>query len=172
MAISCNRTITEEKHPGADTIFYQSKAYSIYCNSVVDSIYGGTKNPALIPDDTTIFSPVRIVPAGKTVVLDTSSLWHPVPGIRKYPKLRSRFASVNATYNIALDILYRCSSGEFMRNVGEEGMWQAGFRQGEGYGVWTRRSSRGRRIGLVEAIIPRIQVLLLPVQTPVFSGSD
>jgi hypothetical protein len=128
----------ERNSAGIDTTIYQSEAYSVYSHTVIDSIYGGKAAPAIIPDDTTIFSPVRIIPKGKTVVLNNSSWWHPVRRRKQYPILRSNHPSIDAVYNVAIDILYRCSSGEFMRNAGEEGLWQAGFRRGEGYGVWTR----------------------------------
>ncbi len=135
---SCNSRPTGYENSGSDTIFYECDAYSVFSNSVIDTIYGGNSDPSYIPNDTTIFSPVRIIPEGKTVVLDTLPWWHPASEIRNFPKLVSRFASVNAAYNVALDILYRCSSGEFMRYENEKGLWQAGFRRGEGYGVWTR----------------------------------
>ncbi len=136
--VKCGMETETIELSGNDSLVFNSSSYSIYSNSVVDSIYGGLNNPAKIPNDTTIFSPVRITPNGKTVVLDTSSWWHPVSEIKKYPSLSTNHSSINVTYNLALDILYRCSSGEFMRYEGEEGMWQAGFRRGEGYGIWNR----------------------------------
>ena len=135
---NCRRGVGNVETVGIDTTVYESKAYSVYSHMVVDSVYDGNLNPAIIPDDTTICSPVRIIPKGKTVVLDTSRSWHPRPQIKNFPTLLTSHPSINATYNLALDILFRCSSGEFMRNAGEQGMWQAGFRRGEGYGVWTR----------------------------------
>ncbi len=136
--IGCYQNTQNIRLDESDSVIYKSRTYSIYSHSVVDSVYEGTANPARIPNDTTIISPVRIIPKGKTVVLNTSDLWHPVPEIKKYPTLHTNHPSINATYNLALDHLYRCSSGEYMRNAGEEGMWQAGYRRGEGYGVWTR----------------------------------
>jgi len=118
--------------------FYESQSYSIYGNKVVDLVYGGTNAPAIIYNEKLIYSPVRIQPKGKTAVINASSWWRPSPQVTNYPRLDTKFNSVDAVYNLALDILYRCSSGEYMRNEGEEGKWQAGFRMGEGYGVWAR----------------------------------
>jgi hypothetical protein len=138
LSSNCRRGVGKVESQAIDSTIYAGRAYSVYSHLVVDSVYGGESNPAIIPDDTTIYSPVRIIAQGKTVVLDTSRWWHPHPQIDRYPRLHTSHPSINATYNLAVDILSRCSSGEFMRNAGEEGMWQAGFRRGEGYGVWTR----------------------------------
>ena len=134
----CNTTTKTFISDQSDTVIYESEAYSIYSHSVVDSAYGGLAEPAFIPTSNAIYSPVRIVPKGKTTVLDTSKTWHPTFPRDHYPYLRTHHPSIDATYNLALDVLYRCHSGEFVRNTGEEGLWQAGFRQGEGYGVWIR----------------------------------
>ena len=136
--LGCGQDMENVGFYESDSVVYKGESYAIYSHSVIDSIYDGIENPAIIFNDTTIYSPVRIIPKGKTVVLDTSAWWHPVSQIKKYPSFYSNHSSVNVTYNLALDILYRCSSGEFMRYEGEEGMWQAGFRRGEGYGVWNR----------------------------------
>jgi hypothetical protein len=122
-------------------IFYKSESYSVYGNKVVDPIYGGQDAPAIIYSKKLIYSPVRITPMGKTAVINASAWWRPAPQVENFPRLVTKFDSVDAVYNLALDILYRCSSGEYMRNEGEEGMWQAGYRLGEGYGVWTRDAS-------------------------------
>ena len=141
---NCSDNKKENYSSDVDTIVYQSEAYSIYSHSVEDPIYGGKNEPALIPNDSSIYSAVRVIPKGLTKIIDSSNFWHPVPEISKFPSLHTKHASVNATYNLALDHLYRCSSGEFLRNKGEEGKWQAGYKYGvgykpgSGYGVWIR----------------------------------
>ncbi|MCU0857863.1 MAG: hypothetical protein MUC65_05600 [Pontiellaceae bacterium] len=105
-----------------------------------DSAYGETAHS---PDGTKLYSPV--VP-GYHPKVDASKVYPgnwftPAEAIADYPSLSTGHRIVDAVYKCALDTLYRCQSGEFLRypEKGETaGMWQAGFRRGEGYGVWNR----------------------------------
>jgi hypothetical protein len=101
------------------------------------------KAKAYTLDGEKLFSPV--IPkylSTVTVSKVRSGDWFtPNSGISRFPAIASGHKIVDAVYKCALDVLYRCSSGEFIRNPGsgeKAGMWQAGFRTGEGYGVWVR----------------------------------
>ena len=59
---SCNNCNHSNDTCDIDSVVYKSEAYSVYSHSVTDSIYGGVEQPAIIPNDTTIISPVRIIP--------------------------------------------------------------------------------------------------------------
>ncbi|MCU0858236.1 MAG: hypothetical protein MUC65_07525 [Pontiellaceae bacterium] len=119
---------------------YTSASYTVYSHGVKDAAYQAT---AVSPEGTRIFSPVM---PGYRKTVDVSTVhpgnWFtPSPEISKFPRLSSGQPIIDAVYQCALDHLYRCSSGEFIRypDKGEKpGMWQAGFRTGEGYGVWVR----------------------------------
>ncbi|MBE0654321.1 MAG: hypothetical protein IH594_11020 [Bacteroidales bacterium] len=124
---------------GDDTLF-RSKSYVVYSDKVSDFAYGAT---ASSPDGTSIYSPV--IPGYHPLVdikkVYPGDLFTPSMGIAEYPSLTTGHKIVDAVYKCALDNLYRCQSGEFLRypEKGETaGMWQAGFRRGEGYGVWNR----------------------------------
>ena len=122
-----------------DTLF-RSKSYIVYSDKVLDFAYGAT---ASSPDGIKIYSPVL---PGYHPLVDVKKvypgdLFTPSIRISEYPSLTTGHKIVDAVYKCALDNLYRCQSGEFIRypDKGETaGMWQAGFRRGEGYGVWVR----------------------------------
>ncbi len=119
---------------------YTSASYVIYSGGVKDTAYHAT---AYTLDGIRIFSPV--MPDYRKTVnvtkIHPGDWFTPSPEISKYPQLFSGQPIVDAVYKCALDHFNRCSSGEFIRypDKGEKpGMWQAGFRNGEGYGVWLR----------------------------------
>lgn len=130
-------------------LFYQSKSYTIYGGSVVDSVYGAPA--AYVPDSNTIVSPTRVTesfrddldvwrprPLGR--VIDHQTIWHPTKDISRFPGIRTGWPTVDMACNVALDVLQRCGSGEFARNEAEKGLWEAGFFWGEfsGFGIWLR----------------------------------
>ncbi|MBP3964751.1 GH32 C-terminal domain-containing protein [Paenibacillus lignilyticus] len=129
-----------------NTIVYQSDSYTVYSNRVEDAVYG--EPPAYVPDRNTIVSPTRAIEEfvwrknwanDMNRVIDRGSVWHPKPEISMLPAIYTGHATIDAAYNLAADIFYRCGSAEFARK-GEEGMWTAGQFQGpgEGFGVWVR----------------------------------
>ncbi|SDX61349.1 Glycosyl hydrolases family 32 N-terminal domain-containing protein [Paenibacillus sp. CF384] len=129
-----------------NTVVYQSDSYTVYSNRVEDSVYG--EPPAYVPDRHTIVSPTRAIEEfvwrknwanDMNRVIDRGNVWHPKPEISRLPAIFTGHATIDAAYNLAADIFYRCGSAEFARK-GEEGMWTAGQFQGpgEGFGVWVR----------------------------------
>lgn len=129
-----------------NTVIYQSTNYTIYGGRVEDVIYG--EPAAYVPDRNTIISPARVVeefawrrtPWGDmTRIVDRHNSWHPNYEIMKFPDIFTGYNTFDVACRLALDIFYRCASGEFAR-PGERGLWSAGQFQGpgEGFGVWVR----------------------------------
>jgi len=78
-------------------LFYQSKSYTVYGGSVVDSVYGAPA--AYVPDSNTIVSPTRVTesfrddldvwrprPLGR--VIDHQTIWHPNKDISRFPSIK------------------------------------------------------------------------------------
>ena len=136
----------------ADTdkrIFYESKSYTVYGGSVVDSVYG--LPAAYVPERNTIVSPTRVTESFRDDldlwrpwllgrVIDHQTIWHPNVDISRFPLIKTGWPTVDAACGVALDVLQRCGSGEFARNSSEIGKWEAGFFWGEssGFGIWLR----------------------------------
>jgi hypothetical protein len=136
----------------ADTdkrIFYKSKSYTVYGGSVVDSIYG--LPAAYVPERNTIVSPTRVTESFRDDldawrpwllgrVIDHQTIWHPNAEISRFPEIKTGWPTVDAACGVALDVLQRCGDGEFARNSGEVGLWEAGFFWGKssGFGIWLR----------------------------------
>jgi len=130
-------------------VFYQSKSYTVYGGSVVDSVYGAPA--AYVPDSNTIVSPTRVTESFRDDldvwrphflgrVIDHQTIWHPNKDISRFPSIKTGWPTVDMACNVALDVLQRCGSGEFARNDAEKGLWEAGFFWGEssGFGIWLR----------------------------------
>lgn len=137
----------------SETILFKNSKYAIYSNGVTDEMYGGKADPAYTPDGNSIHSSFRFEEANcmdlssrewgewphyQVFILNKDEWWKPQPEISRFAALKTKHTIIDAVYKLALDVLHRCSSGEFMRTAGEEGLWQAGYRRGEGYGVWIR----------------------------------
>lgn len=144
--------------PDTGRLFYETEHYKIYDNYVEDYVYG--KPAAFVPDAKTIISPQRVPEefswrggygVHMTRVCSRDNVWHPHYEICKFPRLETGWNTVDAAYNLALDVFLRCTSheGEYAWK-GQEGMWAAGFFQGpkNGFGVWVRDTTHtGIRCG-------------------------
>jgi len=130
-------------------IFYKSKSYTVFGGSVVDSIYG--LPAAYVPERNTIVSPTRVTESFRDDldvwrpwllgrVIDHQTIWHPDTEISRFPEIKTGWPTVDAACGVALDVLQRCGNGEFARNNGEVGLWEAGFFWGKssGFGIWLR----------------------------------
>jgi hypothetical protein len=136
--------ITESDGPGE--LFYESEHFSVYDRRVTDAADAGSA--ALVPDRTTIVSPIRVVeefawrdtPFGDmTRVVDRRELWSSALEPGRFPELTTPFRSVDAAFRLALETFQRNSSDEFAL-PGEAGLWSAGYFQGPGlgFGAWKR----------------------------------
>lgn len=133
-----------QERPGGK-LLYESRSYSIYSDGVADRVYG--EPHAIVPNRDTILSPQRVTETfswgypylDMTRVVDREDEWHPNPGIGRFLDIHTGHDVFDAACRVALDIFFRCSSGEFSLK-GQEGMWQGGFFQGAGmgFGVWVR----------------------------------
>ncbi|MDQ7993857.1 MAG: hypothetical protein AAGC63_16475, partial [Propionicimonas sp.] len=131
-------------HTGAGPMLYSSPAFTVHAHRVQD----GDDLPALVPDRSTIVSPIRVVeefawrdtPYGDmTRVVDRSELWRSRVEPGRFPELRTAFATVDAAFQLALETFQRNSSAEFAL-PGQAGLWSAGYFQGAGlgFGSWRR----------------------------------
>jgi hypothetical protein len=133
-------------------VFYRSHSYTVYGSRVEDDIYGPPA--ASVPDANTIVSPTRVIegfevnldrwrphPQGR--VVDHQAIWHPSAGIARFPQLKTSWPTVDAAYRVAVDVLHRSSTDEFISNPDDRGKWQAGFFMGKtfGFGIWMRDST-------------------------------
>lgn len=133
-------------------VFYRSRSYTIFGSRVEDDVYGPPA--ASVPDRDTIVSPTRVTegfeldldrwrphPMGR--VIDHQTIWHPSPGIARFPLLKTDWPTVDAAYRVALDVLHRSSTDEFAADEDDRGKWQAGFFMGPkfGFGIWMRDST-------------------------------
>lgn len=133
-------------------VFYQSDAFTVFGSRVEDTVYGPPA--ASVPDRGTIVSPTRAIegfelsldlhrPPLQGRVIDHQTIWHPNPGIARFPQLETNWPTVDAAYRVALDVLHRCSTDEFINDPNDLGKWQAGFFMGKtfGFGIWMRDST-------------------------------
>ena len=115
----------------------------LYSDKIEDDAYQKT---AYTPDGHSLhceYRPCYYSPSGKADFdkLYPGPWWQPKKKEKSFPHLKAEHPIINAVYQLALDVFYRCSSGEFVRRpeAGETpGMWQAGYFKGNGYGVWVR----------------------------------
>ncbi|MBL8080913.1 MAG: hypothetical protein JNM55_23270 [Anaerolineales bacterium] len=170
-----------EKTPAENPIFYKGATFTVYSRSVNDSNYGYPD--AYILDEHTVVSPLRITEEfqwrdtkwGDMVrAINRKEIWRPVYDHGSYPRLCTSVASVNAAYEIALDIFSACKSEEFAL-PSEAGLWSAGLFQGpgEGFGVWVRDSAHiALRCGnLLDPLTAR-KTLLYTTRNGFDNGSD
>lgn len=167
-----------------DRVFYRSDSYTVYGGRVEDSVYGPPA--AFVPDAKTIVSPTRVIegfelnldvwrphPQGR--VIDHETIWHPHPGIDRFPVLKSGWPTVDAAYGVALDVLHRNGADEFISDPGDRGQWQAGFFMGKtfGFGVWMRDSTHvALRMGnLLDPEVAR-RTLLRTTRDGIDNGCD
>lgn len=131
-----------------DSVFYKCKEFTIYDHRVWDENYGYPE--AVIVNDRMVISPTRIVeefdwrktPWGDmNRIVNREDIWHGSAELDYYPQLISPVTSLNAAYNIALNVFRQCKSKKYALN-GQKGLWSAGLFQGpgEGFGVWLRDS--------------------------------
>lgn len=133
-------------------IFYKSDSYTVFGGRIEDSVYGPPA--AFVPDAHTIVSPTRVIegfelnldlwrphPQGR--VVDHQTFWHPNAAISRFPVLKSGWPTVDAAYGVALDVLQRNGTDEFISDPADLGQWQSGFFMGKkfGFGVWMRDST-------------------------------
>lgn len=132
----------------ADPVFYEGKSFKVFNHRVRDRNYGYPD--AVAVNDRMVVSPIRVVeefdwrktPWGDMVrVVNRRSIWYGQASLDQYPRLDSPVTSLNASYNIAVDIFEQCKNKKFALN-GQAGLWSAGLFQGpgEGFGVWLRDS--------------------------------
>lgn len=125
-------------------ILYQSPQFVVADHYVEDS----HDIPALVPDRRTICSPLRVTeefewrdnPYGDmTRIVDRRDVWYSNVEPWRFPRLRTRFATVDAAFELAEETFQRNSDGEFSL-PGQSGIWSAGYFQGpgEGFGCWRR----------------------------------
>lgn len=155
-----------------DRVFYKSNSYTVYAGRVEDDVYGPPA--AFVPESHIIVSPTRVIegfevnldewrphPQGR--VIDHQTIWHPNPEIGRFPVLRSGWPTVDAAYNVALDVLQRNATDEFVSDPADVGQWQSGFFMGKtfGFGVWMRDSTHvALRTGnLIDPVIARRTLL-------------
>lgn len=130
-------------------LFWGSDRFRVNDGTVAE--VGGDDLPALVTDRRTIVSPVRVVEefawrdnefGDMTRVVDRDELWRSGVEPGRFPELTTRFRSVDAAFELALETFQRNSSGEFSL-PGQAGMWSAGYFQGpgQGFGVWRRDTS-------------------------------
>lgn len=133
----------------AGETFYQSTTYVVADGVVIDDTDLG--EPALVPDRMTIVSPIRVVEEfrwrdtgrGDMIrVADRTEMWRSHVEPSRYPRLETRFRSVDAAFELAMETFQRNTDGEFSL-PGQTGLWSAGFFQGpgEGFGSWRRDTS-------------------------------
>lgn len=131
-----------------DQVFYKGKTFSVYNHRVRDDNYGYPE--AVAVNEHMVVSPNRVVeefgwrktPWGDmNRVVNRSSIWYGRASLDQYPRLESPVVSLNAAYNIAIEIFDLCKNKKFALE-GQEGFWSAGMFQGpgEGFGVWLRDS--------------------------------
>lgn len=133
-------------------VFYHSPSYTVYGGRIEDRVYGPPA--ASTPDANTIVSPTRVIegfnvgidiwrPRPQGRVIDHQTVWHPHPGIERFPVIKTRWSTVDAACRVALDVIQRCGSQEFAHRPAEVGLWQSGYFMGEsaGFGIWMRDST-------------------------------
>ena len=136
------RTALARTAPGPT--LYSSSAFTVHAHQVTE----GGDLPALVPDRATIVSPIRVVeefawretPYGDmTRVVGRGELWRSRVEPGRFPSLRSAFATVDASFQLAMETFQRNSSAEFAL-PGQAGLWSAGYFQGSGlgFGSWRR----------------------------------
>ncbi|MGE3194811.1 MAG: hypothetical protein AB7K08_15230 [Microbacteriaceae bacterium] len=127
-------------------LFYSSDEFDVTAHRVSERDH--TDPPALVPDRTSIVSPIRVTeefawrdnPYGDMVrVTDRAELWRSRIEPNRFAELTTRFPSVDAAFLLAMETFQRNSSGEFSLPR-QEGLWSAGYFQGsgQGFGVWKR----------------------------------
>lgn len=135
------------ENPGE--LFWESDRFRIDDGAVTE--LGSGDPPALVIDRRTIVSPVRVVEefawrdndfGDMTRVVDRRELWRSAVEPGRFPGLATRFRSVDAAFELAVETFQRNSGGEFSL-PGQTGMWSAGYFQGpgQGFGVWRRDTS-------------------------------
>lgn len=143
---SLYRRTRDRSQPGE--LFYESDSFSIRAHEV----QADSDQPALVPDRITIVSPIRVVeefawrptPYGDmTRVVDRCELWRSRVEPGRFPTLHTRFATVDATFELAMETFQRNAGAEFAL-PGQVGVWSAGYFQGPGlgFGSWRRDSSQ------------------------------
>jgi hypothetical protein len=111
-------------------VLYRSHSYTVFGSRVEDDVYG--LPAASVPDHSTIVSATRVIkgfevnldqwrPHPPRRVVDHETIWHPNPGITRFPMLKTAWLAVDAAYRVALDVLHRSSTGEFIANKGDIG---------------------------------------------------
>lgn len=131
-----------------DPVFYECKEFTVYSHRVWDKNYGYPE--AAVINDCMVISPTRIVeefdwrktPWGDmNRIVNRDAVWHGSAELECYPQLMSSVTSLNAAYNLALNVFRQCKSKKYALN-GQKGLWSAGLFQGpgEGFGVWLRDS--------------------------------
>lgn len=132
-----------------DPVFYKSAEFTVYHHYVRDKNYGYPDAVALT--DKIVVSPVRVVeefswrktPWGDmTRVVNREDIWRGYAALIRYPQIHSPVTTLNAAYQIALDVFEQCKRKKYALN-GQAGLWSAGLFQGpgEGFGVWLRDST-------------------------------
>lgn len=133
-------------HSQPGELFYESDSFAIRAHEVQSD----NDQPALVPNRTTIVSPIRVVeefawrptPYGDmTRVVDRSELWRSRVELCRFPVLQTRFATVDAAFELAMETFQRNAGPEFAL-PGQVGLWSAGYFQGPGlgFGSWRRDS--------------------------------
>ncbi len=131
-----------------DPVFYKCNEFAVYYHRVWDKNYGYPDAAAV--NDCMVVSPTRVVeefdwrktPWGDmNRIVNRENIWYGTSGLKHYPQLTSAVASLNAAYNIALNVFEQCKDKKFALS-GQEGLWSAGLFQGfgESFGVWLRDS--------------------------------
>lgn len=125
---------------------YQCSHFTVYENAIDDMVYGSPKSWVL-DRGTRVLSPIRAIedfqwantPWGDmTRIADREEMWR-FRGYEDFPQLETGIPTVDAAYNLAVDILQR-NLDEAYAMPGNEGLLNAGLLQGkgEGFGVWVR----------------------------------
>ena len=160
---------------------YQCEHYTIYENAIDDMVYGSPKTWVL-DCGTRVLSPIRTTedfqwantPWGDmTRIIDRGEMWN-FHGYEDFPQLETGIQTVDAAYNLAVDILQKNLSEDYAM-PGNEGLLNAGLLQGkgEGFGVWVRDTCHNA-FRIANFLIPdRIRKSLIFVTRRGFdNGSD
>lgn len=129
--------------PSSEVLF-RSDSYTIYSDSVRDD--GPYDATSYSTDGISIYSLLPPPPyKGDPSACYVEGTWTPeTDGVDReklsmYPSLHSGHKIIDAVYNNAMTIFYRSTHNpDWDRGGRIAGMWQAGYRQCEGYDVWRR----------------------------------
>lgn len=157
-----NQKLTNDLEEGE--LLYKGANYTVFENCVKDDVYGDPYAWALHKGET-VLSPTRVIeefdwrptPWGDmTRVINRNERWDRAD-MGTYPKLSTGIATIDAAYNLAVDVMRKNVSEEFAM-PGQKGLMNAALFQGkgEGFGIWVRDTAHNAL---------RIQNLLAPSDT-------